>query len=137
MACEIMNNIGMSNQALEIMNGGYWPNSYMQGTRYRVRVAPLSLDPNSTESTIKQVDRLIMEEKALEGGFEGMRWFDLVRVAERHSDPSMLADLVAKKYPAYQQAEKKARLSNPNYWYFPYYQRNVDVNKLLPQKQGY
>lgn len=137
MACEILNNLGLSMQAMECFNGGYWPGAFMQGSRYRVRAAPLSLDPNSTEPLIKQVDRLILQEKALEGGFEGMRWFDLVRIAKRHNDPSMLADLVAKKYPADQQAVKKARLMNPNYWYLPYYQRNVDANKLLPQKPGY
>lgn len=136
MACEILNNLGLSDQALLIMNGTYG-SDFLQGTRYRVRAAPLKLDPNSTESTIKQVDRLILEEKALEASFEGMRWFDLVRFAKRYNDPSIIADAVAKKYPAFQQVAIKARLSNPNYWYFPYYQRNVEANKLLPQKPGY
>jgi starch-binding outer membrane protein, SusD/RagB family len=137
MACEILNNVGLSKQALECFNGGYWPGSFMQGSRYRVRAAPLKLDPNSNESLIKQVDKLILEEKALEGGFEGLRWFDLVRVAKRHNDPSILANLVAKKYPVEQRAAKMARLMDRNYWYFPYYQNNVNTNKLLVQKPGY
>jgi hypothetical protein len=136
MACEILNNLGMSEQALLIMNGTYG-SDFLQGTRYRVRAAPLKLDPNSTESKIKQVDRLILEEKALEASFEGMRWFDLVRFAKRHNDPSMLAEAVAQKYPASQQAAIKSRLSNRNYWSFPYYYKNVAANKSLPQKPGY
>jgi hypothetical protein len=136
MACEILNNLGLSDQALKIMNGTL-SGDFLHGTRFRVRVAPLRLDPSSTESMIKQVDRLILEEKALEASFEGMRWYDLVRIAKRHNDPSMLANTVAEKYPAQQQAAIKARLSNKNYWYFPYYQRNVEANKMLPQKPGY
>ncbi|HEX7904481.1 MAG TPA: RagB/SusD family nutrient uptake outer membrane protein [Chitinophagaceae bacterium] len=136
MACEILNNIGLSQQALQIMNGAYG-SDFTQGTRYRVRVAPLKLDPASTESKIKQVDRLILEEKALEASFEGMRWFDLVRFAKRYNDPSMIANAVAKKYPVSQQSAIITRLTNKNYWSFPYFQRNVDVNKLLPQKPGY
>jgi starch-binding outer membrane protein, SusD/RagB family len=121
---------------LLIMNGAYG-SDFTHGTRYRVRAAPLRLDPASNESMIKQVDRLILEEKALEASFEGMRWFDLVRFAKRYNDPSILANAVAKKYPPNQQAAIIARLSNKNYWSFPYYQRNVDANKLLPQKPGY
>jgi starch-binding outer membrane protein, SusD/RagB family len=136
MACEILNNLGLSDQALLIMNGTYG-SDFLQGTRYRVRAAPLKIDSSSTESKQKQVDRLILQEKALEASFEGMRWFDLVRFAKRYNDPSIIADAVAKKYPVNQQAAIKARLSNPDYWYFPYYKRNVEANKLLPQKPGY
>jgi hypothetical protein len=136
MACEIMNNIGLSNEALLIMNGAYG-SDFTQGTRYRVRAAPLKLDPNSTESLTKQVDRLILQEKALEASFEGLRWFDLVRFAKRYNDPGIIANAVAQKYPPSQQGAIIARLSNKNYWSFPYFQRNVEANKLLPQKPGY
>jgi starch-binding outer membrane protein, SusD/RagB family len=136
MACEILNNLGMSQQALLIMNGTYG-SDFLQGTRYRVRAAPMRLDPNSTESIVKQVDRLILQEKALEASFEGMRWFDLVRFAKRYNDPSMLANAVAMKYPPSQQANIIAHLSNRNYWSFPYYYKNVQANKMLPQKPGY
>jgi starch-binding outer membrane protein, SusD/RagB family len=80
---------------------------------------------------------LILEEKALEASFEGLRWFDLVRFSKRHNDPSIIANAVAKKYPASQQPAIITRLMNKNYWYYPYFQRNVDANKLLPQKPGY
>jgi starch-binding outer membrane protein, SusD/RagB family len=136
MACEILNNLGLSDEALLVMNGTYGT-KFLQGTRFRVRAAPLRLDPNSTESTTKQVDRLILQEKALEASFEGMRWFDLVRFAKRYNDPSMLANAVAQKYPAGQQPAIIAKLSNRNYWSFPYYYKNVEANKLLPQKPGY
>ena len=133
LACEIYNHLGLSHQALAILNGGF--NSY-PGTRYNVKLAPLELDPNGGD-IVKQVDMLILKEKALEAGFEGLRWFDLVRMAKTYSDPSILANLVAQKYPVSKQAAMITRLSDPNYWYFPYHQRNVDANKLLKQKPGY
>ena len=48
----------------------------------------------------KQINKnLIIDEMAYEIGFEGSRWFDLMRVANRRDDPSYLADKVAQKYP--------------------------------------
>ncbi len=135
MVCELYNHLGLSNQALAMLNGGVNGSAY-KGVRYRARLAPLKLDPNGGD-IVKQVDMMILREKALEAGFEGLRWFDLVRMAKNYSDPSILANLVAQKYPVNKQAAVIARLSDPNYWYFPYYQRNVDANKLLKQKSGY
>lgn len=132
-ACEIWNHLGLSNEALAMLNGG---NASFKGTRYRARVVPLQLDPAGGD-VVKQVDNLILQEKALEAGYEGLRWFDLVRIAKENGDPSILANTVARKYPASQRPAIIARLMNPNYWYFPYYQRNVTANKLLKQKPGY
>ena len=132
---EIMNRLGKPYEAMLKVNGLSTGDLSGRGTRNRVRVAPLKIDPKGEEA-VRQVDRFILEEKALEAAFEGLRWFDLVRFAER-GDPSLLADLVAQKYPVNQQAAIKERLRNPNYWYFPYNQRNVDANKLLKQKPGY
>ena len=136
MACEILNRLGLPNEALLSLNGGSMGGAQMKATRFRVRVAPFRLDPKGGDLS-RQVDRFILQEEALEAAFEGLRWFDLVRFAEQTGDPSILTDFVAQKYPASQQAAIKARLRNPNYWYFPYYQRNVDANKLLKQKAGY
>jgi hypothetical protein len=138
LACEIFNHAGLSNQVVQMLNGGAGGGGLgaFKSTRYRARVVPFKLDPNGGD-VVKQVDKMILQEKALEGAFEGMRWFDLVRMAKNSGDASILANAVAKKYPASQQAAIIARLSNPNYWYFPYYQRNVETNSLLKQKAGY
>jgi hypothetical protein len=97
----------------------------------------LWIDPNGSESPEKQVNRFLVDEGALEGAFEGVRWFNLVRFSSRPGYESWLGDYVSKKYPADQQAGIKAKLSNPNNWYLPYYYKNVDKNPYLTQKTGY
>ncbi len=66
------------------------------------------------------IENDIMAERALELAFEGKRWFDLVRIAERRNDPQYLADIVAAKFkgtPKYD--EIHAKLMNPANWYLP------------------
>ena len=118
--CEIVNNMGLPNQALIYLNGGmYYANLY-KSTRYRVGVMPFKLDKSpGAEDAVKQVNKFILQESAMELAFEGHRWYDLVRFAERDNNPALLADIVAKKYPAGQQAEVKARLMNKASWYLP------------------
>jgi len=66
------------------------------------------------------IEDLIMDERAMELAFEGHRWFDLVRVATRRSDPAYLADKVAAKYDDPILAEQvKAKLMQPANWYLP------------------
>ena len=134
LACEIFNHMGLSNMALAMLNGGQNDNGY-KGIRWRARVVPLKLDPNGGD-IVKQIDMMILKERALEAGFEGLRWFDLVRMSKIYG-PSLIADLVARKYPASQQGAIKTKLSDPNKWYFPYYQRNLETNPSLVQKPGY
>ncbi|GHT70364.1 hypothetical protein AGMMS50239_38660 [Bacteroidia bacterium] len=133
LVCEIMNNMGMHTEAVSIIGS----NTGAASTRARVMVCPLWIDPQSSESEEVQVNRFILEEAALEGAFEGVRWFDLVRFSTRPGYESWVGDYVSKKYPAAQQAEIKARLSDPNHWYLPYYYINVDKNPHLNQKSGY
>jgi len=134
LACEIFNHIGLSHQALAMLNGGIGSNGY-KGVRWRARLVPLKLDPNGGD-IVKQVDMMILKERALEAGFEGLRWFDLVRMS-KHYGPALIADIVAQKYPSAEQAAIKAKLMDPNKWYFPYYKRNLENNNLLVQKPGF
>ena len=131
---EILNNMGLSLQALAYLNGN--DAIGVESTRSRVWCMPFKLDANGEAPTI-QVNRFILEELALEGAYEGIRWFDLVRFAERSGYQSWVGEYVSKKYPADQQQAIKSRLSNPAYWYFPYYYKNVITNTLLQQKTGY
>ncbi|RYZ53211.1 MAG: RagB/SusD family nutrient uptake outer membrane protein, partial [Sphingobacteriales bacterium] len=134
LACEIFNHMGLSHQALAMLNGGIGSNGY-KGVRWRARLVPLKLDPNGGD-VVKQVDMMILNERALEAGFEGLRWFDLVRMSKRYG-PALIADIVAQKYPSAEQAAIKTRLMDPNKWYFPYYKRNLANNDLLVQKPGF
>jgi tetratricopeptide (TPR) repeat protein len=75
----------------------------------------------STDSITALIEDYIIDERALELAFEGKRWTDLVRVAERRNDPAYLADKVAAKFegtPYYDQVH--ARLMNPANWYLPF-----------------
>jgi hypothetical protein len=132
---ELFNQIGRTREALAILNER--SGTDFLGIRRRNGLFPVltNLVENGTEK--RQVDDAILNEMSLESAFEGYRWFDLVRFAKRYNDPSILANTVAKKYPLSKQAAIRARLSNPNRWFFPYYYKNVEANNLLHQKPGY
>ena len=46
---------------------------------------------------VEKVENLIVDESALETAFEGNRFYDLMRVAQRRNDPTYLADKVARR----------------------------------------
>jgi len=131
---ELLNQLGRSREALTILNtrGGN-----LSSIRRRVGLTPLLTDVVDDGNMKRKVDDAILNEMSLESAFEGYRWFDLVRFAKRYNDPTIIANTVALKYPASQQAIIKSRLSDPNRWFFPYYYKNVQANKLLTQKHGY
>lgn len=66
------------------------------------------------------IEDLIIAERAMELAFEGKRWFDLVRIAERRNDPAYLADRVAAKFEGTSQYDAiRNKLMNPANWYLP------------------
>lgn len=73
------------------------------------------------DSITNLIEDYIIAERALELAFEGKRWFDLVRVAERRNDPAYLADKVAAKFAGTSQYEAvRNKLMNPANWYLPF-----------------
>lgn len=64
------------------------------------------------------VEDLIVDEEALELAFEGTRFFDLMRVAHRRSDPNYLATRVARR-----DQTLLGKLQDTKNWYFPLPQR--------------
>ncbi|MBE0653485.1 MAG: RagB/SusD family nutrient uptake outer membrane protein [Bacteroidales bacterium] len=79
---------------------------------------PETLPPDSITLWIED---FIIAERALELAYEGKRWFDLVRIAERRDEPEFLADKVAAKFegtPMYDEIRNK--LMNPANWYLPF-----------------
>jgi hypothetical protein len=67
---------------------------------------------------IPLVEDLIVTEMALEGAFEGYRFYDLMRVALRRGDPAYLADPVSRREGTVDE-NIRSLLMNPNNWYLP------------------
>lgn len=118
--------------ALTLLNQGFnkenpkpapfarWANNLgIRGRAYlKSRVVPDSL---STDSITLVIEDMIIAERALELAFEGKRWFDLVRIAERRNEPEFLADKVAAKFAGTSQYEAiRNKLMNPANWYLPF-----------------
>lgn len=59
----------------------------------------------------------IMDERARELAFEGERFYDLMRVANRRNDPSYLANRVSAKYPSSQRDAMRNLLKDKKNWY--------------------
>jgi starch-binding outer membrane protein, SusD/RagB family len=96
-----------------------------------VRSAPGTAQPNTTltaTSTTEQIEDYILRERGLELGFEGRRWYDLMRIARRRG-PQYLIDRVKKRAPVSEHAFLEARLADPKNWYLPY---NAEEKRLNP-----
>lgn len=69
----------------------------------------------------EKVEDMIVDEGALEFAFEGVRFYDLMRVALRRNDPAYLADRVYARRGSAEsqtmQGEIKVNLYDPNTWY--------------------
>ncbi|MBK6284823.1 MAG: RagB/SusD family nutrient uptake outer membrane protein [Draconibacterium sp.] len=64
----------------------------------------------------------IVDERARELAFEGERFYDLIRVANRRNDPSFLAKKVSEKFPEGQREQMYTYLMNPENWYIHYFE---------------
>lgn len=71
------------------------------------------------EYLMEQVEEKIVDEMALETAFEGQRFYDLMRVAIRHNDPTYLAEKIAHRggMNAPKDEALYNRLLNTNNWY--------------------
>lgn len=92
------------------------------GVRGRVYLKSREVPKNMiSEDSIKNlIEDFIMEERAMELAFEGKRWFDLVRVAERRNSPEYIANKVAAKFEGTDMYNTvHSKLMNPANWYLP------------------
>ena len=72
----------------------------------------------SGEEETKYVEDLIITEMALEGAFEGYRFYDLMRIALRRNDPAYLAEPISRRAGEKDEATY-SRLMDSHNWYLP------------------
>jgi hypothetical protein len=78
----------------------------------------LATRQDTIDYQIPLVEDLIVNELALEGAFEGNRFYDLMRVALRRNDPAYLADPISRRDGWDDEAIRQTLLNQQN-WYLP------------------
>ena len=73
---------------------------------------------DSVSYQIPLLEDMIVKEMALEGAFEGYRFYDLMRVALRRNDPAYLADPISRRDGTVN-GELRAHLMDQQNWYLP------------------
>jgi hypothetical protein len=126
---EALNRTGQHENALTLLNNGFSklgadrPPEYVKwgknkGVRGRAYLKAKTVPEGVNR--MEYIEDLIIQERALELAFEGKRWFDLVRIANRRNDPAYLADKVAAKFDDPATAEMvRIKLMDPANWYLP------------------
>lgn len=79
---------------------------------------PLATRQDTIAYQIPLVEDMIINEMALEGFFEGYRFYDLMRVALRRDDPAYLADPVSRRNGEADPALRSLLLEKKN-WFLP------------------
>jgi hypothetical protein len=126
---EMFNRLGEKAQAISLLNS----------VRSRAGVPNVDAATNpdiiTAGSSTEQIENVILKERGLELGFEGRRWYDLMRIARHQGKPDVLVNAVIKNAPAARQDYLKTRLANSEYWYMPYNADEVALNPNLKQKK--
>jgi hypothetical protein len=90
------------------------------GIRARANLVDMAVPAADSLLTIENG---LLKETALENAFEGTRWPDLLRIALRRNDPSIIADKIYNKIlkdGSGNAAAVRAKLMNPANWYLPF-----------------
>jgi hypothetical protein len=80
-----------------------------------------------------------MEERTKEFGGEGKRWFDLIRYGRRNNyenKDKFISFLIANK-PLDKREILRSKYSNPDSWFMPVNQNELDQNSNLVQNPYY
>ncbi len=108
---------------------------YINEIRQRSNMPPYAQLTNSAQA----FEDAILVERAKELAFEGKRWFDLLRMGRRndYSRKNKLIEILVQNVTSSQQLVLKSRLSDPNGWYMPIHQDEIENNKNLTQNSYY
>lgn len=81
----------------------------------------------------------ILAERALELAYEGKRWFDLLRMGRRndYARKDKLIEIIISNVPSSQKRILATKLTNPQGWYLPIFEKEIERNKNLIQNPYY
>ena len=96
-------------------SGDSYANAYYTLPQPRTKLATRD---DTIDYQIPRVEKMIIDEMALEGAFEGYRYYDLMRVALRNGDNTILADSISKRNGTVNTTLRSKLLDQKN-WYLP------------------
>ncbi|QEH40784.1 RagB/SusD family nutrient uptake outer membrane protein [Chitinophaga sp. XS-30] len=100
----------------------YYRSDWYRNIGIRARANLVNYEVSAADSLL-QIENGLINETALENGYEGTRWPDLLRIALRRDDPAFLADKIYDKLlkdgiPG--AADARAKLMSRSNWYLPF-----------------
>lgn len=115
-------NQGVNNENPKPPAFSVWSNNLgIRGRAYLASREVPERDSIPLEERTLLIEDLIIAERAMELAFEGKRFTDLVRVAQRRNDPAYLADKVAAKFEGTEMYDVvRNKLMNPENWFLPF-----------------
>jgi len=123
---------------LQLGDGQYMQDKYWDELRDD---SPIALQPGDINAS--QLEKLILDEEAREMAFEGRRWFDLLRNAERNSEGkgtctggniAYLLNIAGSCTEIDKVSYIAGQLRKPDFRYLPYPYSDVSLNEKLSQK---
>ena len=128
MWAEALNRLGQKGLAIQRINS--------IRNRAGVVAADATTNPQriTTASSTEQIENIILREFGLELGFEGRRWYALMRMAKHRDSPQVLIDAIKRRAPVSQHAYLEATLAESKNWYLPYNEKELQLNPNLKPK---
>jgi hypothetical protein len=93
----------------------------------------------SIANTPTAYEDAILQERAIELSYEGKRWFDLLRMGRRnnYARKDKLIEIIVSNVPSTQKRILATKLTNPQGWFLPIYENEIERNKNLIQNPYY